>query len=157
MVGHTCVAAEIASAKFVNLFRVGTVNVHTQTRQLGHCEFPSGTNVQNLAIVRLFSKHEPNDGFLALIDIVCVPAGGDQTNGVELQEFSLQDFIACRCNCHEFHENFDNSDLVEIPPEILARLAQHGDVILTVFFQYAPVIKCLRPLRLVPLQKFLPL
>jgi hypothetical protein len=107
---HKTVAVEIAFAKFVSLFRVGTVTVHTQTRQLGQPEFPCGTSLQYLAIVRLFSMDEPRDGFLAVIDIACVPAGGNQTDGVGLQEFSSQDFIACRCYCHGFQEYFDISN-----------------------------------------------
>jgi hypothetical protein len=131
------------------MFRVGTITVQTQTRQLGQPEFPSVTSVQYLAIVRLFSVDEPHDGFLAVIDIACVTAGGEQTNDVGLQEHSSEDFIACRCHFHEFKEHFDISDLEKFPPENLARLVQHGDVILTLFFQYAPFIKCL-----IPLQKF---
>jgi hypothetical protein len=50
--------------------------------------------VQYLAIFSLFSVDEPHDGFLVVIDIACGLAGGDQGNGVGLQEHSSQDFIA---------------------------------------------------------------
>jgi hypothetical protein len=138
----------------MNLFCVGIVTVYTQARQLRKPEFPSGTSVQYLAIGCVFSVDEPIDCFFAVIDIACVSTSEDQSDSVDLQKLSSEEFIACRCYCRGFLEHFDISNLEEFPPEDLARLAQHGDVILTVIFQYAPFIKCLRHLRLVPLKIF---
>jgi hypothetical protein len=100
---------------------------------------------------------EPHYGFPFVIGTVSETAGGDQTNDVGLQVISSQDFIACRFYCHGFQEHFDISDLGEFPTEKLACLTLHGEVILTVFFLYAPIIKYLRTLRLVISQKFRPL
>jgi hypothetical protein len=80
----------------------------------------------------------------------------DQTNAIWLQELPSQEFIAGCGYGYVFQEHFNNSNLEELSPIALVRLTQHGEVSLIIFFQYAPAIKDLRPLRLVPFKKLRP-
>jgi hypothetical protein len=87
--------------------------------------------VQYRTIVYLFFVNEPHQCFFTLVDAASVPDGGDQTYGVQLQKLSSQDFIACSGNIYRFEKHFNVPNL-EFPPKELARLAQDGDISLTV-------------------------
>ena len=116
------------------------VPVHTEIRDFWQTDFSPVPSVPYPQSFRLLDMQQPHQGFLAVVIIAAVTPSRYEAYAVGLQKPLAQHLIT-RGGDEGLEENLDVADLDELPPEYLARLSQHGDVILTVLFEDPSVIK----------------
>ena len=140
----------VAVAKFIKRLGFLTECIHAQVRYFWQSLLAPFLPwiIRYPSVCSLYQPHH----HLTVLDIR-LTTRRNQSYVVWFQKLFTQHFIECGRDSSSFRKYLDISNPNKFTPDHLACLFQYSDVILTVQFQYAPVIEDLIHLTFIPLEK----